>query len=199
MKKLLLILMSIVGTVAACAVEIKCTGCNAKVLPGDKFCPNCGARFEEPSPVEPPQTPELAPQYQPPSPKPKAEQSEHWNEVENHKPGHALPVPMGMLRGLAEIACVPLEFFREASQVTCSAWKTFSPPGAIFMSVVVMPPVVSFAGCLNGYADVLLGAGDIVSLGTIGNAFWDTNGKSPYVFQRNWTDSIGHGTCGPMW
>lgn len=200
MKKIALLLVSIVGTVAACAVEIKCTGCNAKVLPGDKFCPNCGARFAEPSYVEPPPTPKPAPQYLPPSPKPKAEQSEYWNEVENHKPGHALPVPMGMLRGLAEIACTPIEFCRAMVGIERSVWekeieRDGNPFSFVWWSAVATPFGTGVMGSVGVVLDAGMGVLDVVSLGTLGNVFWDNDRQSPYVFQRDWSMS-GTGTRG---
>lgn len=200
MKKGALVFALVAGMLTACAVEIKCTGCNAKVLPGDKFCPNCGARFAEPSRVEPPTDPSPAPQYQPPSPKPKVEQSEYWNEVENHKPGHALPVPMGMLRGLAEIACTPIEFGRTLVGAECMIWESEirrkgNPVTFLVGTVFATPVVTCVVGSIRIVSDVGMGSLDILSLGTIGNAFWDSDSNSPYVFERNWTE-FDHPTRG---
>lgn len=188
MKKIALLLVSIVGALAACAVEIHCTGCNAKVLPGDKFCPNCGARFEEPSRVEPPPTPKPVPQYLPPNPKPKTEQSEYWNEVENHKPGHALPVPLGMLRGLAEIACSPLELARSASILESSLLSSGQDSANKFFGTLLgVPTGMCIMGGVGVTLDVVFGALDVVSFGTLGNAYWNDDRSTPYIFGRYWT------------
>lgn len=188
MKKGALVFALVAGMLTAGAVEIKCTGCNAKVLPGDKFCPNCGARFEEPARVEPPPAPKPAPQSLPPSPKPNAEQSEYWNEVENHKPGHALPVPMGMLRGLAEIACSPLEIARGASIAESSLLNSKKNPLEImFFTVVGTPTAACVLGGIGAALDASFGALDVISFGTLGNAYWNDDRSTPYIFGRYWT------------
>ena len=188
MKKLVFVLMSIVGTLAANALEIQCTGCKAKVLPGDKFCPNCGARFAKPSRVEAPPTPKPAPQYLPPSPKPQTEQSEYWNEVENHKPGHALPVPMGMLRGLAEIACSPLELARSASILESSLLSSGQDSASKFFGTILgVPTGMCVLGGVGVTLDVVFGALDVASFGTLGNAYWSDDQSTPYIFGRYWT------------
>ena len=169
MKKLLLILMPIAGTWTAGAAEIHCTACKAKVLLGDKFCPNCGTRTE---------------------------QSQYWHEVETHESGHALPVPMGMLRGLAEIACSPLELCRGMTTLTCSLWQYSDPGSAFFGTILGVPVVASIMGGASIVADVGMGTLDVVSLGTLGNVFWDGDKTSPYVFDRDWTESPGNGVRG---
>lgn len=161
MKKLLLILMSIAGTWTAGAAEIHCTACKAKVLLGDQFCPNCGTRTE---------------------------QSQYWHEVETHESGHALPVPMGMLRGLAEIACSPLEIARGASIAESSLFNSGKNPFEImFFTVVGVPTAACVLGGIGAALDASFGALDVISFGTLGNAYWNDDRSTPYIFGRYWT------------
>ena len=191
MTKFVLTLVAIAGTLAANALEIQCTGCNAKVLPGDRFCPNCGARFEEPGHEEPLPKPMSEPRYLPSSPTPSAEQSDYWNKVENHEPGHALPVPMGMLRGLAEIACSPIEIVRAASILESSiidaGKRNGNPLETLAGTVMAVPVGACIMGGIGTALDAAFGALDVVSFGTLGNAYWDGDNSTPYVFGRYWT------------
>ena len=53
-----------------------------------------------------------------------------------------------------------------------------------------LPLGTCVVGSLGALADIVVGTFDVISLGSLGNATWGTANdlKSPYVFERSWTN-----------
>ena len=190
MEKLLLLLMVIAGTLAANAAEIKCTGCNAKVLSGDKFCPNCGARFAEPS-VKAVER-EVAIREEDPE---DAAIRRYCKEIDDayrrnelRRISSDLSIPAGIGRGLLTIVDSPIEVARMLSWSEGDIIRQYGdePCKVFFCSLYGPISVTSIMGPVCAAADIIAGTIDVLTLGFAGNRWWDSNYRSPYFWERSW-------------
>lgn len=197
MKIKLSILLLIFSSLVASAEEYWCQKCLAEVLADDVFCPSCGNRLKDSSSSESTLIPErtFVPQCQ----------------NEDYEPSSSyggLPFYQGMGRGLVTVCSSPVECVRlvGVSFVEVVEWDKrnsrssnfnagdLGPLGAALAGglLVGTGAVGVVAGSISAVGDVCVGTLDFLTFGTVGEAVWKDQGKSPYFWQRRW----GKGTVG---
>lgn len=185
MKIKLSILLLIFSSLVASAEEDWCPKCLAEVLADDVFCPSCGNRLKDSSSSE--STPILEQTFVPQC------QNEDYEPSSSYG---GLPFYQGMGRGLVTVCGSPVECVR-FSCVTFNAaadsWLKYigGGEGAGYLAIGVLT-VGAAVGTISAVGDVCVGTLDFLTFGTVGDAVWKDQGKSPYFWQRRW----GKGTVG---
>ena len=165
------------------AETYRCSKCRERVSHSDTYCVRCGERIVW-TPVRTPERPRVT-RVQDGGP--------YWqNRVVRHSRDYTLPVPLGMGRGLLEIVCSPVEILRLASRLECGALEKYKGDFGqqVGFTMFGLPLGTCVVGSLGALADIVVGTFDVISLGSLGNATWGTANdlKSPYVFERSWTN-----------
>lgn len=161
----------------------RCSKCREMVSRSDTYCVRCGERIVW-TPVRTPERPRVT-RVQDGGP--------YWqNRVVRQSRDYTLPVPLGMGRGLLEIVCSPVEILRLASRLECGALEKYKGDFGqqVGFTMFGLPLGTCVVGSLGALADIVVGTFDVISLGSLGNATWGTANdlKSPYVFERSWTN-----------
>lgn len=188
----------IVGLLAFMVVPVvlaetyRCSKCRERVSHSDTYCVRCGERVALPPVARTPERPRVATQVQDGGYY-WQNGGYHWKARVGRQPrDYTLPVPLGMGRGLLEIVCSPVEILRLASRLECGALEKYKGDFGqqVGFTMFGLPLGTCVVGSLGALADIVVGTFDVISLGSLGNATWGTANdlKSPYVFERSWTN-----------
>lgn len=172
----------------------RCSKCRERVSRSDLYCVRCGERVALPPVARTPERPRVT-RVQDGGPS--------WqNRVVRQPRDYTLPVPLGIGRGLMEIACSPVEVLRLASRLECDALEKYKGDFGQQMGFTMfgLPLGTCVVGSFGALADIVVGTFDVISLGSLGNSAWGTANdlKSPYVFERSWTseEPVRYGLIG---
>lgn len=187
MKTLVGITVLMLAFVPLPSLAAGCPGCGKDIYPDEEFCGFCGLQLSQAVRLEAKRAGTSA-----------AKRMAVGSSLPTDR-DFTLPIPLGVGRGLCEIAGAPFEPLRMASVGFLDMTASPDAGQAVFGSVCVGMFMACVPGPIYACADICVGAADVLTLGTAGNVFWtgknerrdSDNIHTPYPWQRSWKSHAG--------